>query len=218
MTRVGRGTCSLSRRSEGRADFVTGTEQPIHSDVVHFDAYPRRGMMAASWIALEDIHPLSGPLAYYPGSHAGGLWDFDQLQIWKNVTLPRSRKLADSTAHYTEYERRLQEALNMLGVRPEYAEAVPKGTSFIWAASLLHGGSKIGNRNYTRLSQVTHYYLKDPKVTEYWVPRKSGPGVLQASGATVWADKLHKNPKNWQALVQNAHGMATDREAKEQSV
>eukprot|EP00966_Prymnesium_polylepis_P108266 2506117-Prymnesium_polylepis.1 len=37
-------------------NFAYGTERRTHSDVVHFDTLPRRGMMAASWLALEDVH------------------------------------------------------------------------------------------------------------------------------------------------------------------
>ena len=193
-------------------NFLTGTEQPIHSDVVHFDTFPSRGMMAASWIACEDIHPLSGPLAFYPGSHAVGLWDFDQLQLWKNVTVLPSAQYAP--VHYKAYERRLQEVLDILGMRPEYAEAVPKGTSFIWAASLLHGGSKIANTSYTRRSQVTHYYLNDPGVTEYWIPRISAPGVDVGSRA----GKRGKDPNSWKTLAKHAHNVAAQREAKKSKV
>jgi hypothetical protein len=55
-------------------NFPVGTQQSTHSDVVHFDTLPTRGLMTASWVALEDIHPHSGPLRWYPGSHKLGLW------------------------------------------------------------------------------------------------------------------------------------------------
>ena len=34
-----------------------------------------------------------------------------------------------------------------------------RGDAIIWAANLLHGGSKINNKNKSRLSQVVHYHF-----------------------------------------------------------
>ena len=45
-----------------------GTEQGAHSDSIHMTTRPP-GYLVAAWIACEDIHPDSGPLDYYPGSH-----------------------------------------------------------------------------------------------------------------------------------------------------
>jgi hypothetical protein len=55
-------------------NFPLATQQPVHSDVIHFDTLPVRGLMTAAWVALEDIHPDSGPLIYYSGSHKMGKW------------------------------------------------------------------------------------------------------------------------------------------------
>ena len=46
----------------------TGSQQLPHSDSIHMTTYPI-GYLSACWIAFEDIHPDSGPLVYYPGSH-----------------------------------------------------------------------------------------------------------------------------------------------------
>ena len=45
-----------------------GSQQLPHSDSIHMTTYPI-GYLSACWIAFEDIHPDSGPLVYYPGSH-----------------------------------------------------------------------------------------------------------------------------------------------------
>src|SRR5277367_6007618 len=45
-----------------------GSQQGLHSDSIHMTTYPL-GYLSAAWIAFEDIHPDSGPLVYYPGSH-----------------------------------------------------------------------------------------------------------------------------------------------------
>jgi hypothetical protein len=62
-------------------NFPVATQQATHCDVVHFDTLPKRGLMTAAWVALEDIHPDAGPLVYYPGSHHMGLWDMDELGV-----------------------------------------------------------------------------------------------------------------------------------------
>jgi ectoine hydroxylase-related dioxygenase (phytanoyl-CoA dioxygenase family) len=36
-------------------NFPTGTEQPCHSDSIHFSSIPER-FMCGVWVALEDIH------------------------------------------------------------------------------------------------------------------------------------------------------------------
>jgi hypothetical protein len=45
-----------------------GSQQGVHSDSIHMTTYPL-GYLAAAWVAFEDIHPDSGPLVFYPGSH-----------------------------------------------------------------------------------------------------------------------------------------------------
>lgn len=50
----------------------------MQSDLIHFDTMPRT-LMAAAWTALEDIHPDSGPLRFYPKSHHLGTNDFEEM-------------------------------------------------------------------------------------------------------------------------------------------
>ena len=49
-------------------NFRWGTEQPAHSDAIHFNSEPA-GFMCGAWVALEDIDMDCGPVVYYPGSH-----------------------------------------------------------------------------------------------------------------------------------------------------
>ena len=49
-------------------NFLKGSQQRSHSDSIHMTTFPY-GNLIAVWVALEDIHPDSGPLHYYPGSH-----------------------------------------------------------------------------------------------------------------------------------------------------
>jgi hypothetical protein len=150
-------------------NFPVATQQPTHSDVIHFDTLPQRGLMTAAWVALEDIHPDSGPLRFYPGSHKMGLWDLDELGIRMHTL---STDIGDAGRNL--YEVKLQEAIDHNKMVPEHA-IMSKGETFIWAASLLHGGSKLNNPKMTRKSQVTHYYLVGAK--KYWVPWRSIPSI-----------------------------------------
>jgi hypothetical protein len=49
-------------------NFPVGTQQPYHSDSVHFSSFPER-FMCGVWVALEDINLNNGPLMYFPGTH-----------------------------------------------------------------------------------------------------------------------------------------------------
>ena len=49
-------------------NFIHGSQQAVHQDVIHLTPFPQ-GFMCGVWVALEDIHPDSGPLIVYPGSH-----------------------------------------------------------------------------------------------------------------------------------------------------
>jgi hypothetical protein len=153
-------------------NFPVATQQRVHSDVIHFDTLPTRGLMTASWVALEDIHPDSGPLIYYPSSHSLGLWDMDELGIGLDTMSTKSGGPGVSDV----YLLKLQETIDRLGLKPAYG-TIKKGESFVWAASLLHGGSKLNDVKRTRKSQVTHYFLTGAK--QYWVPRTSNTAVDQ---------------------------------------
>ena len=177
-------------------NFARGTQQHVHSDVVHFDTQPRRGMMTAAWIAMEDIHPDSGPLVYYPGSHRVGLWDYLQLGIPPadpDVEVGILEWTANSS--YRRYETTLKNLIETLDLKPSYATDVKRGDAFIWSASLLHGGSPIKDTSRTRLSQVTHYWvdggLQQSALGNYWSPRKSGG----EGGAYL------KDPHTWKGLI-----------------
>ncbi|KAJ1412311.1 hypothetical protein B484DRAFT_422886 [Ochromonadaceae sp. CCMP2298] len=136
-------------------NFPVGTQQAVHSDVVHFDTLPTRGLMTAAWVALEDIHPDAGPLRWYPGSHKMGIWDYDELSI--------RGKLSD-------LEREVQATVDRLQL-PSVVAVLKRGETFVWAHNLLHGGSAVNDNTKSRISQVTHYWLDGAE--KYWTPRVS---------------------------------------------
>ena len=49
-------------------NFYAGTEQPLHSDYIHFGSSPEL-YLAGVWFALEKVDNNNGPLIIVPGSH-----------------------------------------------------------------------------------------------------------------------------------------------------
>lgn len=161
-------------------NFSNGTEQPLHSDYVHFGSQPEL-MLAGVWVALEDISPESGPLAVVPKSHELPIFYFEDHNL---STFP-PKSLSDVKANYTFYERWV---VNQL-VESDLETVTPvlkAGEALIWAANLLHGAGKIFDRSLTRKSQVTHYHFKscdffyNPNFSTRtnYVPREIGDSLI----------------------------------------
>lgn len=127
-------------------NFIKGTQQPVHSDAVHFNSKPS-GLMCGVWVALEDVTMDNGPLVYYPGTHKKP--DF----LMETFNLPRK------VQYYPKYEYSLSKWIEEQQLVPEYG-IMKKGQMLIWASNILHGGSPIKNQKSTRLSQVTHCYIE----------------------------------------------------------
>ncbi len=149
------------------------------SDHVHIDSLfmtPRTpGSLAATWTALEDVHPESGPLTYFPGSHLIPLHHF-----------------SDGTRHairgempvWLEY---ITKELSERGIE-EKVFLAKKGDVFIWHSDLVHAGSPIKDLRRTRTSLVCHYYGEAdaralggdlvPHASGYWMRRLSQPVLV----------------------------------------
>ncbi len=147
----------------GTLNFDRGTEQPTHSDSIHFNTYPY-GFMCGVWVALEDIDENNGPLHYYPGSHKLPFFGLDQFSMHGSVNPP-------TYEHYPVYEKELQRLIESLDLKKE-SVTMRKGDCLIWAANLLHGGDPIHDKSRTRYSQVTHYFFED---CFYYTPLLSSP-------------------------------------------
>jgi phytanoyl-CoA hydroxylase len=121
-----------------------GSQQRDHTDSLYMPA-PVGLYLAASWIALEDGSPDSGPLRYYAGSHKIPPFLFSTGAINAvDAEMPR----------YYDY---MQRELGRREIKP--ATFVPKvGDVFIWHSQLYHGGEPIKNPSLTRRSLVTHYW------------------------------------------------------------
>lgn len=140
-------------------NFPVGTQQNIHSDCMHFNSFPER-FMCGVWVALEDIDESNGPLVYYPGSHK---WPI----LWGENLGKNLSEHQGSGQHI--FDPAWQAEIEISGIEPVYLHC-KKGQALIWAANLLHGGSKQLNPSRTRWTQVTHYYFSD---CTYWRPYAS---------------------------------------------
>ncbi|QGM99195.1 phytanoyl-CoA dioxygenase family protein [Methylocystis parvus] len=132
-------------------NFPVGTQQPVHSDHIHFCSIPER-FMCGVWVALEDVHADAGPLFYFPGSH-----------VWPSYGNEHVGASPDAGA-VLKYIR-LHEAMpEKFGVARETFIA-RKGQALIWASNLLHGGAAQNDLTRSRWSQVTHYFFEGCRYT-----------------------------------------------------
>jgi phytanoyl-CoA hydroxylase len=128
--------------------FTWGTEHSIHVDNTYIVADPPCTLMA-SWIALQDIVPGSGELAYYPGSHRHPLYLFKGTRIeWRHQ---EDRKMAH--LDYTRFLRERADSIDgdALLFHPQ------KGDVMIWHSNLVHYGTHVTKPEHTRKSLLTHY-------------------------------------------------------------
>ncbi len=146
-------------------NFLGPTNQPIHSDAIHFSTTPS-GWVAACWVAFEDMDASNGTLSYVPGSHHWPEVDFKSIGLGPT----KYGEQFDNYAEYEEYTRRLIEAK---GVSPSIL-SIPSGHALIWSANLLHGGTPVENpESVSRWSQATHYYFEG--CDRYYAPMFSDP-------------------------------------------
>ncbi len=145
-------------------NFLKGTNQPMHSDTIHFNTIPK-GWMAGVWIALEDMDLENGTLELCPGSHKSPEYDLATLQL--DIT-----NIDDKFNNYSMYEEFIKEVI--LGNRYNRTPIVcKKGTAVIWSSNLLHGGLTINDQKRTRHSQAIHYFF--PGCEHYYCPLFSEP-------------------------------------------
>lgn len=133
-------------------NFIYGSEQATHSDIIHMTTYPLGGLLGV-WIALDDTNEKNGPLHYYPESHKLPYLlnkDFDNLSTtWKL-----------GNKNYTDYENMIAKKISDLNLKKEILYA-KKGDLLIWHANLLHGGEAHLDKSITRKSMVLHYFKQD---------------------------------------------------------
>ncbi len=125
--------------------FKYGSQQSTHQDFAYVvSEVPSH--LAASWIALEDVHIDSGPLFYYPGSHQNAKFNFGNGMFFNH----------ESTLNPTDFAGFIEKTCEARGQKRETL-LIKKGDVLLWHAALAHGGDAIRNPALTRKSFVSHY-------------------------------------------------------------
>ncbi len=128
-------------------NFWNGSEQFIHQDLAVFHIHPPNFLIGV-WMALEDIHPDSGPLVVYPGSHKVGMWD-------RFANYPSTNVRTGTKEEMDRYSEWLVQESERVGPRMHFT--AKKGQVLLWHALVAHGGEKVRDRERTRKSYVLHY-------------------------------------------------------------
>lgn len=127
--------------------FEWGSQQDAHFDTF-FMPSKTRNKMAASWIAIDPVSEVNGPLYYYPKSHLVEPFRFSD----GGIAAITSELATDAAAH-------IEQIVSQYGL--ERKEFHPRaGDVLIWHAQLLHGGARILNEGVPRRSLVSHYWTE----------------------------------------------------------
>lgn len=106
----------------------------------------------AVWIALEDIHPDSGPFQYCPGSHLGRVLTKDRVlsecNVPDNAYWPWETQDRVSVACENEIKEKGYSVETFL---PK------KGDVLIWHPYLIHRGSEPKNPDLLRKTAIAHF-------------------------------------------------------------
>ncbi|MEM7016725.1 MAG: phytanoyl-CoA dioxygenase family protein [Pseudomonadota bacterium] len=132
--------------------FEYGSTQPLHRDPWYVVTKPASNLVAA-WIALEDVHPDSGPLTYVPGSHRMPFYPLST----GNIIMHDPRLTQEEREQAIDF---MQDSIPGMGleVKPFCAK---RGQVFFWHSTLVHGGSPINNPDLTRKSIVMHFDVEE---------------------------------------------------------
>jgi len=136
-------------------NFLKGSNQPLHSDVIHFHTVPSLWMCGV-WVALEDVNETNGALQIVPGSHKWPIYEYNNLNLPHPDSIPNGEAV-----NYRQYEEFI-EALVTAHKGEKRIVPLKKGQALIWAANMLHGGCNVDgvtDLTNTRLSQANHYFM-----------------------------------------------------------
>lgn len=163
--------------------FLRGSEQTTHQDFPYVvSEIPSH--LAACWIALEDIHPDSGPLSYFPGSHRLPKFDFGNGMFLT----------PESKYNELDFARFLEQECAKRGLQAT-TFAPKKGDMFIWHGCLAHGGSKVNQPELTRKSFVAHFSSRRAYTRDRRNPHVE-PRIHALNGGLVYGHPNLPNEEN----------------------
>ena len=168
--------------------FEFGSQQALHRDSTVVPS-PEFGRLVAAWIALEDIAPESGPLAYVPGSQKFPFYAFRPGEYCYD---PSRHGAGDVAAAVQFYDDELRKS----GLRATQFLA-KRGDVFVWHSALMHGGTPPLSPERTRKSFVIHYSSLRTQPTRLGAVREDGgesvfetSEIVERGGAYAFANPL----------------------------
>ena len=161
-------------------NFIKGSNQPLHSDIIHFHTVPSLWMVGV-WIAFEDVDETNGSLKIVPGSHKWNTYEYHNLKLPHPDDIPNGEAV-----NYEKYENFIIDLVEAKKANP-YIVKLKKGQALIWASNMLHGGCNIPgvtDLNKTRLTQANHYFFSG--CDKHYHPMFSRP--LEGQYASKWCN------------------------------
>lgn len=130
------------------------TERNWHQDD-YLNPSHVNGHYLAVWIALDDIHPDSGPFEFVPGSHK---WPVMRQELVK-AQVPEPHRSTPDWPWYAEQFLNgvFENEIEKRGAKVEKWDTAKKGDVLIWHSWLAHRGSKPKNPDLLRKSMICHY-------------------------------------------------------------
>lgn len=128
-----------------------GTQIPPHTDQILMSTRPM-GYLVVAWLALEDIHPDSGPLTLWKGSHRLPYVRPADLGIAPGTPRPEATKL-----HNENYYSTIQQQIDESAHKP-FVYLPRQGEVLLWHSNVVHRGAPRANPVLTRHSLVVHYF------------------------------------------------------------
>lgn len=132
--------------------FEYGSQQVLHRDTVVVPTGAPAHLFGC-WIALEDIHPDCGALAYIPGSHRLPYFEFAPGEYQFDAQRMGDAEIRAGMAFEEEQCCRHGLETRLFTAR--------KGEVLVWHASLRHGGGPVRDPSLTRKSFVVHFSTRD---------------------------------------------------------
>jgi phytanoyl-CoA hydroxylase len=172
--------------------FIRGSQQPVHLDYPYVCVQEHTADLAASWVALEDVHEDSGPLAYYCGSQMPEKMPFFD---WGTGSILYSEGAPKQPMDFSNYLYAEMRRLNI----PSRVFLPKKGDMLIWHGYLAHEGTAIKDPSRTRKSLVTHYTSKNSHPRLHKHPDADETGKFYAENGGIfyyppWTEGWNKLP------------------------
>jgi ectoine hydroxylase-related dioxygenase (phytanoyl-CoA dioxygenase family) len=157
--------------------FEYGSQQALHRDSTVVPA-PEFGRLVAAWIALADIAPESGRLAYAPGSQKFPFYEFGPSRYVYDPTADTANDVQAAMAFYSDQlERR--------GL-PVHEFIARRGQVLIWHSALMPGGAMPTHADRTRKSLIVRYSTLRNHPTREGVVRENGGESVFTRARSRW--------------------------------